>query len=65
MLELCQSVSSIYNIRCRFALDTSFLLEIVIMTGRPWILDTNRANSSIYIAFGAVVAVQVFLSTSF
>ena len=31
------------------------------ITGRPWILHTNDSNSSIYIALGAVVAVQVFL----
>ena len=33
MLELRQSFSSIYNILCRFALNASFLLEIVLVTG--------------------------------
>ena len=33
----------------------------MLITGAPCILHTNGSSSSIYIAFGAVVAVQVFL----
>ena len=50
-----------------FCFEHLIFAEIVLITGGPRILDTNRSNSSIYIAFGAVVvvAVQVFLSSSF
>ena len=66
MLELCQSISSIYYILCHFAFCTSFLLEIVLVTGGPSILEINCSNSSMYSALVAVVVtVQVFLSSSF
>ena len=61
MLELCQSLSSIYHVVLLWT--SHFCLKlIVLIAGDPWILDTSRSNSSIYIAFGAVVAVQVFPS---
>ena len=37
------------------------MFEIVFITGGPSILDTNRCNSFICIAFGAFVAIQVFI----
>ena len=43
----------------------NFCLQLFVhVTGGPWILHTNGSNPSIYIEFGAVVAVlavQVFL----
>ena len=65
LIELCQSFSSIFNILCRFALNTSFFIQNMLTTRGGLILDTNRSNSCIYIAFGAVVAVQLFVSSSF
>ena len=58
MLELCQSFKS--HLLCRFALNSSLLFEIVLLTGG----GLNPGHKSLYFVHlccvcGAVVAVQV------